>query len=169
MNYYSGFHKKNNFLIKYFGSSLAASKAVVTKCLKLIWNHSGIISGTNFSPFQGVLYLYRGLRQALQPYFGLILKFWIIFLNFFEWIILLNIGLYWMNIFWMNIREFVLNWILNSINFRPDSSVKFLDLKLRMANIRYVLDHSENFSYKVDVSKKLEIYHQFGWIPRTAE
>ena len=51
---------------------------VVAKCLKLIWNHSGIIRGTYFSPFQGVYYLYRGLRRALKPYFDLILEFWII-------------------------------------------------------------------------------------------
>ena len=28
---------------------LPASKLFVAKCLKLIWNHSGIISGTDFS------------------------------------------------------------------------------------------------------------------------
>ena len=38
-----------------------------------------------------------------------------------------------------------------------------------MTNIRYVLDHPEKLSYKVDVSRKFEICHQFGWIPRTAE
>ena len=41
--------------------------------------------------FQGFYYLYRGLRRAPKPYFGLILEFWIIFHIFFEWIILLNI------------------------------------------------------------------------------
>ena len=51
---------------------------VVTKCLKPFWNHSGIISMTYFSPFQGVLYLYGGLRRAPQPYFGIFLEFWII-------------------------------------------------------------------------------------------
>ena len=51
------FYKMNNFLNKYFGFSLSASKMVVAKCLKLIWNHSGIISGTYFSPFLGVYYL----------------------------------------------------------------------------------------------------------------
>ena len=85
------FYKMNNFLNKYFGCILPASKTAVTKCLKLIWNHSGIISGTYFSPFQGVYYLYRGLRRAPKSYFGLILDFWIIFLIFCEWIILLNI------------------------------------------------------------------------------
>ena len=78
-------------LNKYFGFSLPASKVIVAKCLKLIWNHSGIISGAFFSPFQGVYYLYRGLRRASKPYFGLMLEFWIIFLIFCEWIILLNI------------------------------------------------------------------------------
>ena len=31
-------------------------------------------------------------------------------------------GLYWMNIFWMNISDFVLNWII----FRPDSLKKWI-------------------------------------------
>ena len=113
----------NNFLNKYLGFSLPASKMVVAKCLKLIWNHSGIISGTYFSPFQGVYYLYRGLRRAPKPYFGLILEFWIIFLIFCEWIILLNIldSIEWI-FFWMNIPDFVLNWII----FRPDSMKKWI-------------------------------------------
>ena len=80
------FSKMNNFLNKYFDFSLPASKMVVAKCLKLIWNHSGIISGTYFSPFQGFYYLYRGLRRALRPYFGLILEFWIFFSQF-EWLV----------------------------------------------------------------------------------
>ena len=84
------FHKMNSFLNKYFGFSLPASKTLFTNCLKLIWNHSGIISGTYFSPFQGVFYPCQGLRRALKPYFGLILEFWIIFHIFFEWRILLN-------------------------------------------------------------------------------
>ena len=113
------FCKMNNWMNnKSFGFNLPASKMVVAKCLKLIWNYSGIISGTNFSPFQGVYYLYRGLRRAPQPYFGLILEFWIIFHMFFEWIILLNIldSIEWI-LFWTNIPDFVLNWII----FRPDS------------------------------------------------
>ena len=89
------FYKMNNFLNKHFGFTLPASIMVVAKCLKLIWNQSGIISRTYFSPFQGVYYLYRGLRRAPKPYFGLILEFWIVFLNFFEWIILLNIFFEW--------------------------------------------------------------------------
>ena len=100
---------------------------VFAKCLKLIWNHSGIISGTYFSPFQGFYYLYRGLRRAPKPYFGLILEFWIIFLIFFEWIILLNIlnSIEWI-FFWMNIPDFVLNWILNQTIFKPDSMKKWI-------------------------------------------
>ena len=35
-------------------------------------------------------------------------------------------ALYWMNIFWMNIRDFVLNWIFNWIIFRPDSMKKWI-------------------------------------------
>ena len=86
------FYKMNNFFNKYFGFSLPASKMVVAKCLKLIWNHSRIPSGTYLSPFQGVSHLYRCLRRALKPYFGLIFEFWIIFFIFCEWIILLNIS-----------------------------------------------------------------------------
>ena len=117
----------NNFLNKYFGFSFPTLKKVVAKCLKLIWNHSGIISGAYFSPFQGVYYLYRGLRRAPKPYFGLILEFWIIFLIFCEWIILLNIldSIEWI-FFWMNIPDFVLNWILNWIIFRPNSMKKWI-------------------------------------------
>ena len=104
------FYKMNNVLNKYFGFSFPTLKKVVAKCLKLIWNHSGIISGAYFSSFQGVYYLYRGLRRAQKPYFGLILEFWIIFLIFYEWIILLNIldSIEWI-FFWMNILDFV--WI----------------------------------------------------------
>ena len=105
LNEYSGFLKKeylfwmnmldsykmNNFWNKYFGFSLPASKIVVARCLKLIWNHSGIINRTYFSPSQGVSYLYMGLRRAPKPYFGIILEVWIIFLIFFECVILLKI------------------------------------------------------------------------------
>ena len=77
------FYKVNNFLNKYFGFSFPTLKNVVAKCLKLIWNHSGIISGAYFSPFQGVYILFRGLRRAPKPNFGLILDFSIIFLIFF--------------------------------------------------------------------------------------
>ena len=49
------------------------------------------------------------------------------FPNFFEWIILLNIleSIEWL-FFWMNIPDFVLNWILNWIIFRPDSMKKWI-------------------------------------------
>ena len=124
------FYKMNNFLNKHFGFTLPASIMVVAKCLKLIWNQSGIISRTYFSPFQGVYYLYRGLRRAPKPYFCLILEFWIIFLIFYEWIILLNIldSIEWI-FFWMNILDFVLNeyffewifWILFWIEFWIES------------------------------------------------
>ena len=125
LNEYSGFYEMNNLFNKYLGINLPASKMLVTKCHKLIWNHTGIISGTFFSPFQGIYYLYRGLRRASKPYFGLILECWIIFLIFFKWIILLNIldSIEWI-FFWMNILDFVLNWILNWIIFRPDSTKK---------------------------------------------
>ena len=63
------YHKINNFLNKYFGFSLPASKTVL--------NSSEIIQGSLVGPLsaQGVLYLYRGLRRASQSYFGLILEF----------------------------------------------------------------------------------------------
>ena len=118
------------FLTNILVFSLPASIMVVAKCLKLIWNQSGIISRTYFSPFQGVYYLYRGLRRAPKPYFGLILEFWIIFLIFYEWIILLNIldSIEWI-FFWMNNLDFVLNeyffewifWILFWIEFWIES------------------------------------------------
>ena len=121
------FYKINNFLNKHFGISLPASIMVVAKCLKLIWNQSGIIRRTYFSPFQEVFYLYRSLRRAPKPYFCLILEFWIIFLIFYEWIILLNIldSVEWI-FFWMNILDFGFNWILNWIIFRPDSMKKWI-------------------------------------------
>ena len=117
----------NNFLNKPFGFTLPASIMVVAKSLKLIWNQSGIISRTYFSPFQGVYYLYRGLRRAPKPHFCLILEFWIIFLIFYEWIILLNIldSVEWI-FFLMNILDFGLNWILNWIIFWPDSMKKWI-------------------------------------------
>ena len=120
---YSGLYWMNNFLNKYFGFSFPTLKKVVAKCLKLIWNHSGIISGAYFSPFQGVYYLYRGLRRAPKPYFGLILEYWIIFLIFYEWIILLNIldSIEWI-IFWMNILiQFWIEYWIESF-FWPDST-----------------------------------------------
>ena len=86
-----------------------------------------IITGTYFSPFQGVLHLSRGLSKAPQPYFCIILEFWIIFFIFYEWIILLNIldSIEWI-FFWMNILDFVLDWILNWIIFRPDLMKKWI-------------------------------------------
>ena len=113
----------NNFLNKFLGFNLPASKMVVTKCLKLIWNNTGIICGTFFSPFQGIYYLYRGLRRAPKPYFGLILEFWIIFLIFYEWIILLNIldsieWIFWI-LFWI---EFWIESFLGPIQWKNEFS-----------------------------------------------
>ena len=117
------FYKMNNVVNKYFGSSLPESKMVVPRCLKLIWNHWWIISGTYFSPFQGSI-TYTGasggLRSHILASFG---NFWIIFLIFLEWIILFNIAdsIEWI-LFWMNIQDFVLNWII----FRPNSMKKLI-------------------------------------------
>ena len=124
----------NNFLNKHFGFTLPASIMVVAKCLKLIWNQSGIISRSYFSPFQGVYYLYRGLRRAPKPYFGLILEFWIIFHIFFEWIILLNIldSIEW--IFFLNEYFgicFELNFELNHFSARFNEKMNFQNVLLR--------------------------------------
>ena len=115
-------YKMNISFNKYFGFILTASKMVAAKFLKLIWNPSEIIRRTYFSPFQGVYYLNRGLRRAPKPYFGLILEFWIIFLIFLMNNLIEYSGLYWMNIFLMNIPDFVLNWII----FWPDSMKKWI-------------------------------------------
>ena len=64
-----------------------------------------IITGTYFSPFQGVLHLSRGLSKAPQPYFCIILEFWIIFL------------IYWMN--------FSIDYLLNEYLFEWIFSIKF--------------------------------------------
>ena len=111
------------FLNKYSRFSLPASKVVDEKCFTLISNHSV----GPFKSISGVFDPYRGLWRALKPYFGLLLEFWIIFLKFF-W---MNNSfkysvLYWLNIFWINISDFVLNWILNWIIFRPDSMKKWI-------------------------------------------
>ena len=69
LNEYSGFLKMNIFsarvfwilrkwivlLNKYSGLYLPTSKTIVAKWLKLIQNHSGVISGTYYSSFQGSL------------------------------------------------------------------------------------------------------------------
>ena len=86
----------------------------------------GSLMGPNLVHFRGS-FTYTG---ALGPYFGFILEFWIIFLIFYEWIILLNIldSIEWIY-FWMNILDFVLNeyffewifWILFWIEFWIES------------------------------------------------
>ena len=106
LNEYSGFLKMNIcfewtfwIFIKWI---ICWTNILVLVCPNYKWlspnvsNSSEITQGslvvpTYFSPFQGVYYLNRGLRRAPKPYFGLILEFWIICLNFFEWIIVLNI------------------------------------------------------------------------------
>ena len=117
---------------------------VGAKCLKLIWNHSGIICGTYFSPFQWVYYLYRGVRRALN----ILALFWNLndFPQFFEWIILLNIldSIEWI-FFLKNIPDFVFNWII----FRPDSMKKWI-LKWIVQGYHTVLEHIITFfSHKI--------------------
>jgi len=94
------FYKMNNFLNKNFGFSLPAFNMVVAKCLKLIWNDSGIISGTYFIPLQGVYYLYRGLRRTPKLYFVILNNFphfiWMNILDSIEWIFWV---LFWI-VFW---------------------------------------------------------------------
>ena len=96
----------NSFLNKYFGFSLPASKMVVAKCFKLIWNHSGIISGTCLSPFQGVYYLYRGHNEQCYWIFWTLLNEY-----FFEWI-------FWI-LFWI---EFWIESYLGSIQWKNEFS-----------------------------------------------
>ena len=137
----------NNVLNKYFGSSLPESKMVVPRCLKLIWNHWWIISGTNFSPFQGPQ---AGSAAIFWPYFKILNNFpqffWVN--NSIEYWTLLN------EYFWMNIRDFVLNWVLNWIIFRLNSMKKWIfktdPISLRSAESQQymnVVDFSEMFLY----------------------
>ena len=58
------FYKMNNFLNKYFGCILPASKTAVTKCLKLIWNHPGIIGGNLVQGFR--VYAWRAVPSFPQ-------------------------------------------------------------------------------------------------------
>ena len=71
-----------------------------------------------FQSISGVLDPYKGLWRAPKPYFGLLLEFWIIFLKFF-W---MNSSIEYSVLYWMNILDFVLNWII----FRPDSMKKWI-------------------------------------------
>ena len=112
------FYKMNNFLNKYFGFSLPPSKMVLPKCPKLILDHSGIISGTYFSPFQSITYIGAsgGLKSHIWPSFGI--------LNNFPHFLWMNNSIEYSGLYWMNIPDFVLNWILNWIIFWPDSMKK---------------------------------------------
>ena len=85
------------------------------RLLPNVSNSSEIIQGSLVGPISvHFRYLCRGIRGAPRPCFGLILEYWIFFLFFCEWIILLNIlaSIEWI-FFWINIQDFVLNWILN--------------------------------------------------------
>ena len=93
---------------------------VVAKGLKLISNHSRIISGTYFSSFHGSL-TQTGAQEGSETMFWLL--FFLILNDFpqiplnesFYWIFLPILN--WMIIFYINILDFVLHWII----FRPDS------------------------------------------------
>ena len=103
------------------------SNILVLVCLRQkrlspnVSNSSEITHGSLVGP---ISVHFRGLLPILGPQEGSEaiswphLGFWIIFLIFFEWMILLNVldSIEWI-IFWMNILNFVLNWII----FRPDS------------------------------------------------
>ena len=109
------------------GSSLPASK---TNKNKMSQTHlKSFITGTYFSPFQGSLIQKRSqdVSEVIFWLFFFFWEFWRISLNCFKWLILLNIldSIEW--IFpWMNLRDFVLNWILNWMIFRPDSMKKWI-------------------------------------------
>ena len=69
------FYKMNNFLNKNLGFSFPLSKMVVAKCLKLIKNHSQIISGTYIGgllPIQGPQ---EGSEAIFWPYHGILNNF----------------------------------------------------------------------------------------------
>ena len=91
------------------------------KCsLKIFQTHLKSFRNHLLGPFQfisGVLDPYRGLWRAPKLYFGLLLEFLIIFLKFF-W---MNNSIEYSILYWMNILDFVLNWII----FRPDSMKKW--------------------------------------------
>ena len=102
------FYKMKTISNEYFGFSLPVSKMVVAKCLKLIWNHSGIISGTCFSPFEGSIIdtgAFGGLLSHILASF--FLEFWIVFLIF-----LMNNSIEYSGLFCVNLPDFVLNWII---------------------------------------------------------
>jgi len=92
---------------------------VVVKCLKLIWNHSGIISGTYFSPLsESITYtgVSGGLREAIfWPYFGILNNF----PHFLESIILLYIldSIEWIFQIWFWI-EFLIESFLGPIQWK---------------------------------------------------
>ena len=105
-------HRIIRYQNRYFGFTLPASKTVVAKCLKLIWNHSGIISGTYFSPLRWS-FTYTGAQEGsaaiFWPYFGLLYNF-----PHFVWTnnSIENSRLYWINTFF----EWIF-WILLELNF----------------------------------------------------
>ena len=72
------------FLNEYSGFRLLESRTVVAKCLKLISNHLGIISGTYFSLFLGSL-IQRGPQEGSEtifwPSFGILNEFPQFFFN----------------------------------------------------------------------------------------
>ena len=95
----------NSFFNRYSGFRLPASKTVVAK-LEII---QGSLVGAYSVHFRG-LWPIQGPQEGSD-----------------EWIIILNIldSIEWIFL-WMNIPDFVLNWILNWIIFRPNSMKKWI-------------------------------------------
>ena len=109
---------------------------LVLVCLRQKWlspnvsNSSEITHGSLVGPisvhFRGLLPILgpqEGSEAISSPHLGI--------LNNFPHFLWMNnsieySGLYWMNIFLMNILKFVLNWILNWIIFRPNSMKKWI-------------------------------------------
>ena len=109
---------------------------LVLVCLRQKWlspnvsNSSEITHGSLVGP---ISVHFSGLLPILGPQEGSAAITWphLGILNNFPHFLWMNnsieyFGLYWMNIFWMNILDFVLNWILNWIIFGPDSMKKWI-------------------------------------------
>ena len=109
---------------------------LVLVCLSQKWlsqdvsNSSEITDGSLVGPisvhFRGLLPILgpqEGSEAISLPHLGILNNF-----PHFFWMnnSIEYSGLYWMNIFWINILDFVLNWILNWIIFRPNSMKKWI-------------------------------------------
>ena len=127
------FYKSNNFLNKYFGLSLPASKIVVAK----VSNSSEIIQGSLVGPISVHFresFTYRGASGGLQSH--ILALFWN--LNNFPNFLWMNnsiehSGLYWMNIFLNEYFGFCfeLNFELNHFLARFNGKMNFQNVSPR--------------------------------------